>query len=141
MNREGCAENLRQIGQGILLYANDHGGAFPDSFQTILADENVLPICFVCPATSDARASGPTTRAVAQDLVGGGHLSYVYVGRELTNNTSDAKTVVVFEPFSNHGNGMNVLFGDGHVEFVDANRGARIAAEAAAGVRPIVIRQ
>src|ERR1019366_4560146 len=38
-NRAKCASNLHQIGLGILLYANDNHGQYPDSLATILLNE------------------------------------------------------------------------------------------------------
>jgi prepilin-type processing-associated H-X9-DG protein len=133
-DRVKCASNLRQISQAIALYANDHHGAYPDTFATILLTEDITGQCFVCPSTNDEAAPRPTTQATADALNSGGHLSYVYLGRGLNTATISSTAVVIYEPIANHDNqGMNVLFGDGHVEFVGADEGARITAAAAKG--------
>jgi prepilin-type processing-associated H-X9-DG protein len=44
--------------------------------------------------------------------------------------------VVAYEPLSNHGNGMNVLYADGHVQWLDAGPGRRLMAELSAGHNP-----
>jgi prepilin-type processing-associated H-X9-DG protein len=139
MYRDGCAANLRQIAQAMLLYSDAHGGEYPDSLQTLMTTSDVQSIVFVCPMTSDTAAEGKSSQAVARQLVAGGHLSYVYVGRGLIDKTAGANTVVAYEAISNHGDGINVLFGDGHVEFIDAAMGAAIAAQAAAGSLPILL--
>ena len=116
-----CASNLRQIGQAILLYSNDNNGQYPPDFQTLLLTEDIPSECFVCPSTNDTRATGPTTQAVANNLTAGGHLSYIYLGKGMNAKTISPDTVVAYEPLNNHANqGSNVLFGDGHVEFVAA---------------------
>ena len=50
-------------------------------------------------------------------MAGGGHLSYVYVGKGM-NNAAGAAVVVAYEPVSNHGTGSNFLFGDGSARFI-----------------------
>ncbi|HEX3357256.1 MAG TPA: H-X9-DG-CTERM domain-containing protein [Tepidisphaeraceae bacterium] len=135
-----CPSNLRQIGQAILLYANDHHGAYPDSVSTILLEEEVTSQLFICPTSNDTPATGPTTQAVAANLTAGGHLSYIYLGRGWTVAMTPANAIVAYEPLSNHGgDGMNVLFGDGHVEFLSAIAAKPILANAAPGNPPVTL--
>jgi hypothetical protein len=62
---------------------------------------------------------------------------YIYVGDGLTTSSS-VDSVVLYEPLSNHGgDGMNVLFAEGHLEWVDASACQPILRQAAARVRPI----
>jgi prepilin-type processing-associated H-X9-DG protein len=124
-NRMKCASNLRQIGLACLMYANDHGGKFPDDFKTVLLNEDITSEIFVCPASNDERAMGNTPEATAGELEKPGHCSYIYFGKGLTNTAGDA-TVIAVEPLENHdGVGINVLYADGHVEWRE-----RAAAEA-----------
>jgi prepilin-type processing-associated H-X9-DG protein len=111
-NRVKCASNERQIGQAIVLYCNDHGGQYPPDLVTLLKDEPLAPSAFVCPSSNDTPASS------ASDLMSGGHCSYVYVGLGLTQGAGPT-TVVLYERHDAHGgDGVNMLFGDGHVEFM-----------------------
>jgi hypothetical protein len=141
--REKCQSNLMRIGQAILLYTNDNHGQYPDTFERLLANEDYITSAdFVCPETNDTPAQGATTQAVADGLNGGGHLSYIFVGSGLSAATATANTVVAYEPLSNHKAGkagMNVLFGDRHVEFIEAGRAKAIIAKTAAGVFPVTI--
>lgn len=133
-----CASNMKQIGSAILLYSNENHNLYPTHLEDLLLTEDISADVFVCPCTNDGPATGPTTRAVADALTTGGHLSYVYLGAGLKNDC-DADTVVLYEPLSNHaGNGMNVLFGDGHVEFIDAANARQITDRAASGERPVI---
>jgi prepilin-type processing-associated H-X9-DG protein len=130
------ASHLRQIGQAILLYSNDHQGEYPDSFQTILLNEDITSAVFVSPTRSETPANGPTTQAIADRLAAGGHLSYVYLGRQLAASSATPATIVAYEiPID----GGNVLFGDGHVEFEDAAYMSKVISRAAIGQFPVTM--
>lgn len=79
-NAAKCASNLRQIGQCLLLDANDNQGELADTLSELLETVGVSADVFVCPCSTDERASGPTTRAVVADFANKGHCSYVYLG-------------------------------------------------------------
>jgi prepilin-type processing-associated H-X9-DG protein len=133
------ASNLRCIGQAILLYTNDHRGEYPDSFQTILLNEDVTSAVFVSPARSETPAKGPTTQAIANQMAAGGHLSYIYLGRGLSGNTVKPNTIVAYEMIPHAGGGTNVLFGDGHVEWVGPVTIGKIGSRAAVGQFPVTL--
>lgn len=139
-HRVKCASNLRQIGQGIQLYANEHRGEFPDTFERLLLNGDVDAAVFVCPTSPHDRAPGADLPTQAANLSKGGHLSYVYVGKGLTTAGVGQRaitTVVAHEPLSNHSNnGMNVLFADGHVEFIVGNRAKQMISDLQGGRNP-----
>ena len=99
--RLACGSNLRQIGQAMQLWANVHQGRFPDTIDLLLRDEDLTPAVFNCPSSNDTPAAGPTTRALVANLLAGGHLSYVYLGKGLTTACT-AGTVLAYEPLANH---------------------------------------
>jgi len=131
-----CASNLRQIGQGVQMYANENHGVYPPDVATLLLTQDLTSEAFICGATHDTRANGPTTQAIAADLTAGGHLSYVYCGKGL-NLESPAAAVVAYEPMTNHGGaGTNVLYADGHVDWLDAKQARTLINELGAGHNP-----
>jgi len=135
-----CASNLRQIGQAILLYANDNQGQYPDSFGTLLLNEDITSDAFVCPDSNDTPATGATTQAIVANLTAGGHLSYVYLGNGMNTATVGANAVVAYEPLSNHANtGMNVLFGDGRVDFISPAAAGALISKVAAKAFPVTM--
>lgn len=135
-----CQSRLRQIGQAILLYTNDYQGQYPDSFGTLLLNEDITSDVFVCPETNDVAATGATTQAAAANLTTGGHLSYIYLGKGMNSATVPANAIVAYEPLSNHANtGMNVLFGDGHVDFIKPSLAGTILFEVAAKKFPVTM--
>ena len=101
-----CPSNLREIGQGILLYANDHGGSCPESLGTLVAGGYFPAKVLRCPDDSAVLTTGETSYI---------HLRTGQIEKELT-----ADDVVAYEPLRIHEEGGNVLFGDGHVAFIDA---------------------
>jgi len=128
-----CQSNLRQIGCGILLYTNDHAGQYPDSLGTVLLNEDIEPRPFVCPSSNAVASAKPTAREQAAEIDSGKCCSYVYLGRGLVEG-APADQVVIYEPLSNHGGyGMNVLFGDGRVEWIDKVQAASILNQVAGG--------
>jgi prepilin-type processing-associated H-X9-DG protein len=110
-NRVKCAQNMKQIGLALLAYGNTNRGAYPPDLQTLLSNSPALKTdMMTCPSSNDTPAPNAST------LTSGGHLSYVYVPGGRTTSGSDE--VLLYEPMTNHDNGTNMLFGDGHVEFM-----------------------
>jgi hypothetical protein len=131
-NRVKCASNLRQLGAVLKKYIDAHGGRRPGSmadFVGACATDIVSPVVFVCPASSNEKAPGPTTREWASQIAGN-HLSYVYLPAGV--RTADGRVAIMTEPISNHdgrelvGSGLNVLFDDGRVEWVEGAEAIRI---------------
>jgi prepilin-type processing-associated H-X9-DG protein len=139
VNRVKSASNLRQIGQAILQYTQDFKGQYPDSFGTILLNEDVTSSVFVSPSRSETPAQGPTTQAAADQLADSAHVSYVYLGRGLTSSTAKPEDIVAYERPVDPNGGANVLFGDGHAEFIDGILIGKIAGRAASGIWPVTM--
>jgi prepilin-type processing-associated H-X9-DG protein len=145
-NRVKCGSNLRQIGQAIAFYAQKHGGQYPPSLAVLPSFEDITSDVMICPSSNDERATGNDVPGVVAELAAAegnspGHkhcLSYVYAGRALRQGTAKEMTVVAYEPLENHGGaGTNVLFGDGHVEFVDKQSWPKVAGDAGIEIAPV----
>lgn len=135
-----CANNLRQIGQAMAMYANDHVGHFPNRPEELLSTD-VEPMIFVCPSTDDAPATGATRREVGDMIASCGHLSYIYLGKGLISGKVGSLHVLAFESIRNHATdhpGINVLFGDGRVEFVQGEAAQRLTERLHRGENPPV---
>jgi hypothetical protein len=116
--RATCASNLVQIGLALQLYANSNGGTYPDSLDALVANGTVPPEMLICPSTAHTPAPGKTPAEQAGKAAGGPpHLSYVYLGKNVTFAT--ARQVLVYEPLEHHGGeGINVLYSDGTTQFL-----------------------
>ena len=135
-NQIKCGSNLRQIGQGIQMYANDHKGQFPATFEQLISDQEFTTEVFICPSSNDDTASGATTRQTLIDFAKPGHCSYIYLGRGLTSAVS-AQHVIAYEPLSNHQNlGINVMYGDGHVDWLNKAEAEYLVGQLGAGNNP-----
>jgi prepilin-type processing-associated H-X9-DG protein len=115
-NRVKCGSNLRQIGQGILLYANENKGNYPPNLGILVKTEELVPQVFICPSGNTGFPGG--NMAVDDQVKWVNENSdYVYLGAGM-NATAGAEVIVAHEKPDAHGRqGMNMLFGDGHVEF------------------------
>jgi prepilin-type processing-associated H-X9-DG protein len=117
-NRVKCASNMRQIGQAMLLYSNENKGKYPPDLGTLLKTQDVIVDVFVCPSgdTSIPAEIKNGTREQQAEWVNA-NSDFVYLGAG-KNNQSPADEPLVYEKPSDHdGDGMNMLYGDGHVEF------------------------
>ena len=113
-----CPTNLRMLGQGLLLYANDHKGKYPQTLGEV-AEEDMAWNAFICPATNkqpppaDVQKDPKKLTAWANQ-----NLDYIYLGATMNPNMP-AERILVYENPANHpGAGVNVLFNDGHVELL-----------------------
>jgi hypothetical protein len=107
--RIACVSNLKHIGLSMRMYADDHGGAFPDDLSAIspyLAHQARL---FACPSLP--MRIGPMAEVETWG-------DYIYI--KGFNSDSPPDSVVVLCRPGNHGTaGVNVLFQDIHCEWVE----------------------
>lgn len=115
-----CARNLRQLGQSLLLYSMEKGGLYPNRLEEVLTSGavDVTPEIFVCPESGMGQASGKTLAELRASFSSGNHVSYLFLvpGRKM-GDVKDSE-IIVYEPVTHHLDGANVLFGDGHVQWL-----------------------
>lgn len=98
--RTACAQNMRAVGIGLYLCAQDEAdGAFPDDIFKPVTENQITYQTLFCPNDKS------------------GNVSYRYIPGYGVN--SNPNQIIMYEDPSNHGGeGGNVLYQDGHVSFV-----------------------
>ncbi len=141
--RTQCASNIRQIGFGLILYANENEEVFPQDtttvverpamrslnllFNTYVSDNKI----FRCP--SDTTVTKVTNAGMsistANDAFGQTECSYGYdythtqsddAGVALASDRPPADSSAEANSPNHNGRGQNVVYIDGHVEFVNS---------------------
>ena len=156
-----CASNVKQIGMGLIMYANENSEAFPSStadamlslnllFPNYISDQRV----FKCPsdtfvtATTNAGIAAATKFTKNQCSYGYDYThtqaddADVAILADRPRNTNANVPVVPSENSPNHGGtvnpagtaddagrGQNVLYLDGHVEFMSTALGGWFSAD------------
>lgn len=141
-NAGRCRSHLHTIGQAIDLYAGGHGGMMPPDLATLCVAEELTADTLVCRSSDDEPSAATRPAAFLADVAAGGHQTYVYVRRVDRYDALLDDEVVAFEPIGHHPRaddapGMNVLRGDGKVEWVTGAAARSIVERHARGERPI----
>lgn len=111
--RVQSASNLRQIGQAVQIYANEHKGKFPPNLaETLTVD--IPAQAFINPRTGNALPPGLEGEELNNWV--NESSDYVYVGAG-KNFTATADVVIAYERPGSVSDGLNILFADGHVEW------------------------
>lgn len=152
-HRKSCMAHLRSIGDALRVYADERGGKYPDSLETlILSGANVRGADFQCTSSADHIPDATTPALLAKQISSLGmpdgfaelrgyegpapsrYLSYVYIPPNLTGVTP--QSVVLFEPITNHLDRIHVLFGDGGIKSIEQPRATKFLMELQAGHNP-----
>jgi hypothetical protein len=112
-----CVHNLKMLALQLKMYAEEHDGAFPDKWSTLVSDTDLFPPdmleIFVCPAGSreyEKEHGVPLTVSGPEDV--DERSTYVLVSG--LRPTDDKDTVLAYEKGDNHGGiGHSVLYLDG----------------------------
>jgi prepilin-type processing-associated H-X9-DG protein len=119
-DREKSANNLRQIGQALLLYANENKGAYPDNLQALTRTQDLAEEALRSPV-------GPAKNG--PDIV--------FLAAKAGKASGQAEVAVAYDAaMVDLGEGTNVLYGDGHVAWVEAADFAKMLAAAKRDVKP-----
>jgi hypothetical protein len=147
-NRMYCQQHLLMVGQAIEIYADSHGGRFPDSLLTLanttFKTEGLDINSLTCPEVQATGYWGPTApaavTAILNDLAAPTTYPFVYLGNGLAR-PCPSKTVLVHDRPSNHGTDggpfdFHVLYADGSVASLSRRESKLLLAELQSGHNP-----
>lgn len=123
-NRVKCAAQEKAIANAILMYSNDNRGNYPPDMVTLATylENNGFGrgTLLLCPSGDPALPPNIAQMTIEQYATwANDNSSYIYIGGGLTNRTATADTIVLYEKPDDHsGDGMNLLYGDGHVDWL-----------------------
>ncbi|MGA2497351.1 MAG: DUF3352 domain-containing protein [Tepidisphaeraceae bacterium] len=124
--RVKCASNLRQIGLAVQLYRNDKK-KYPATLGDLVGEDLPAEV-FICPETGKAVPADIAHDKKKYAEWVNANSDYVYLGATM-KAADGADKILVYEKLENHnGEGVNVLFNDGHVEWM-MQEGAKKAIE------------
>lgn len=129
-----CMSNMRQLGMAAMMYANANKGWLPPTLDQLAGSipQPAAGGAFNCPAC----AANPAKPPVFTGQTVSSHYHYIPPAPRIMQIRQPGRVVILYEPPTNHGDGMNLLFADGHVERIAGPATAQIAAELAAGQNP-----
>lgn len=116
--RVRSANNLRQIGIGLILYSNDHNGRYPTSLAPLILEADVPHNAFFS-ATNKNRPAMPAGLK-PEDAAAwiSENADYVYIGSTLSAK-HPADSIIAYEkPEATNHQGMHLLYNDGSVRWL-----------------------
>lgn len=118
-SRTLCTSVVRQIGLMCIAYANENGGVLPPNVFAFYEEQKATAFEIACPTfrASVHEGNGKDGSNVAKISL----MSFVYLGG--TRPGSDlSRRVILYEPLTNHGSGIHVLYDTGEVEWIPSER-------------------
>jgi prepilin-type processing-associated H-X9-DG protein len=108
-----------QIGQMCQLYANENQDHLLDNLGILTTAEDMVPEALQSPLSGQSPPSPPSTQPAVLVPWANQHCDYTYLGAGKSASQLTPTDILGHEKWSIaklHG-GMNILFGDGHVEW------------------------
>ena len=116
--RTVCANNLKNIGTALVIYANMYNDKLPPNLDILIDEADMSGMSFMCPSATED------------------YEHYIYIPFK-TVNYFDPQTPWVIENPENHGGeGGFVLFGDAHVKWVQGPELEQMLEDAGAEIPP-----
>lgn len=116
--RTVCSSNLQNIGNALVLYANENDDKLPPDLDTLIDKGELSSKEVLCPSATED------------------YEHYIYIPVPTLNDMGPDTPIVLEDPENHGGEGGNVLFGDTHVEWVQGSRLERMLEDAGAEIPP-----
>src|SRR6185437_13483620 len=109
-NRVKSANNLKQIGLGAIMYAQNHNNRLPPDLGTLAIDEDLSPTVFVDPRSGHAVPNAMLNDRKALAGWVNHNSDYVWMGGGKQVAGTGQDVVIAHEKLTQHPDGVNVLF-------------------------------
>jgi len=123
-NRVKSMSNERQIGQAMIMYANENKQKYPPDLGTLVKAEEFIPASTFISPDSNTQVPPGLTRDQQADWVNV-HSDYIYLGSGLGTNGPADQILLYEKPGAHGGQGMGLLYNDGHVEWQNTGEAMR----------------
>jgi prepilin-type processing-associated H-X9-DG protein len=125
-NRVKSASNLRQIGLALLMYSNENRNRYPKDLGELVTTEDIGAGVFTNPRLGSGvppniKNADPTAQAQWVN----DNSDYVYKGAG-KNSSMGPEEVLAYEKPDGLSDGINILYGDGHVTFVPMSQAMQL---------------
>lgn len=114
--RVTSASNLRQIGIGAIMYANNHNQKFPPDLGTMAQEQDLAASVFKNPRVPDRSPPRPANPKLLSRWINQ-NSDYVWIGAG-KDVTAGPDVPLAYEKPEQNAGAINILYADGHVEFV-----------------------
>jgi prepilin-type processing-associated H-X9-DG protein len=132
-----CAQNLSHVGLGLFEYAQANGGNLPRRLEDLVISGTLDANRLLCVESNDTPAKGTTPAGFTAEYRLPGHVSFIYLGSGKKATDFSGSDILAYEPPAYHGGtGANVLYGDGHVNFVSTGELNQALAPALSATHP-----
>lgn len=125
---------MKSIAQALIMYIQRSQGKFPDDLGELLASSSgrtLSPASFVCPNAEHEHVPGRNSMTPEQvtDWMNA-NTDYIYIGKGHTTGSAKSETVILYEkPQIENLQGINMLYGDGHVNFMSLEMAEKLIEE------------
>jgi len=131
-----CAHGMNDIVIGGIMYANSHGGQFPDDLVSLFDTQEIGSGEWYCIAANHGVGVSPDFQGARADIQSG-NISYIWLGKGVTVSSLNDVVVLYEKPENHSGRGMNVAFADAHIEWLGPGDMKALLQQIATGERPI----
>ncbi|MGA2499642.1 MAG: hypothetical protein ABSH20_18045 [Tepidisphaeraceae bacterium] len=113
-----AANDLRQVGVGLMMYSTDHQGKFPADLGQLVLNGYVAADALVSPRGKKVPVDVSVAKPEVQAAWVNANTDYVYLGSGLNANAGAGTILAHEKPEGAPGGRISLLFGDGHVELL-----------------------
>ena len=126
-NRSVCGANMKGIMMAMSTYSVSNADQYPPDLSILVEDGSLGERSFFCPSEPMPDVPDLPLDELGDWLSGNTHYVYLGAGK---GTSVPADAILLYEPLHHHdGEGINILFGDSHVQFFMIDEARELLAE------------